>query len=166
MIGQFEVVRARGTVGGQRSLAGQASRVAFWIGNDTEAVLEDSVRGTCDTIAFRAAGAGKTSGVAGNATILVHVITINADQAVLGRGAVAGQADLIARWAVGVKIWVFGSKGDTFVAEAIGRASTGTRAIAIVAARAIGILVCGIVPIVAFSGVLALTIAQGETEEA
>lgn len=166
LIRQFEVVGARGTVGGQRSLAGQASGVAFGIGDDTEAVLEDSVRSTCDTLAFRAAGTCEAVGVAGQATILVHIITINADQTVLVRGAVASQADLVARWAVGVKIGVFGSEGDAFMAETIGRTSTGARTITIVAARAIGILVSGIVPIIAFSGVLAFTIAQGETDEA
>ena len=128
--------------------------------------MEDSVRGACDTVAGGAARAGETGGVAGQATILVQVITINANYAVLVSGAVASQADIVARWAVGVKIWVFGSEGDAFVAEAIGRASTSAGAIAIVAAGAIGILVGGIVPIVAFSGVLAFTVAQGETEEA
>lgn len=159
MIRQFEVVGARGTIGGQRSLAGQASGVAFRIRDDTETVLEDSVRGACDTITFIAAGAGETGGVAGQATILVHVISINAYQTILVRGTIASQTDLVARGAVCVKSWVFGSEGDAFVAEAIGRASTSSRAIAIVAARAIGHLICGIVPIITFSSVLALTIA-------
>ena len=81
-------------------------------------------------------------------------------------GSLVIPPDLVARWAVGVKIGVFGSEGDAFMAETIGRTSTGARTITIVAARAISILVSGIVPIIAFSGVLAFTIAQGETDEA
>lgn len=132
------MIGASDAIGGERSLAGEASGIANGVWLVAASFMEDQCRIATEAVVAFGSIASQATGIARLASVgfLIQVESVVASQAVVAIMAIASRAAFIARrtFRTEEEVWEVLRKVETFMAVSQRRAPSGSSAIAIRAA--------------------------------